>query len=207
MVLTCTGHRWSPEQPWLDPFIKALWCQRRSSESFACRAGSIPNAADQSELPSAVVTPSRPVASFLFFLMAQLNRLIHIGDPLWICDYHLAPLLAHHCFTALPLQTEARTFIIHRNQISGGESYFSLSRVLLCFLYFLVRLFSLSLHLSCGRIAFIATNILWSLWLTSAAASHWCWKSEKQAARPVRKMSNSLIVIMCLCHLPIIGMI
>lgn len=23
MVLTCVGHRWSPEQPWLGPFIKA----------------------------------------------------------------------------------------------------------------------------------------------------------------------------------------
>lgn len=30
MVLTCMGHRWSPEQPWLGPFIKALWRQRWS---------------------------------------------------------------------------------------------------------------------------------------------------------------------------------
>lgn len=31
MVLTCTGHRWSPEQPWLGPFINPLWRQKRSS--------------------------------------------------------------------------------------------------------------------------------------------------------------------------------
>ena len=38
-------------------------------------------------------------------------------------------------------------------------------------------------HLSQGRIAFIATNTLWSPWLLAAPASQWCRQSEKQAAR------------------------
>lgn len=112
-----------------------------------------------------------------------------------VCTHtHTHILLLLQC-PPTPPQLQAHTFIIHCNQISEvvEESCFSLSLSLS--LSFLPLSHSLYLHplpapplhssplLSQERIAFIATNTLWSPRLSAVPASHWCRQSGKQAAK------------------------
>lgn len=128
-----------------------------------------------------------------------------------------------YCSIALPPWLQAHPFIIHRNQISEvvEESCFSLSLSLL--LSFSPLSHSPS-FLPCTSSPLVTSplpgkNCFYcdkhsvepsaysspsqSLMQAVGKAS----KPSSQAALPVWKMSNSLIVIMRLCHLPIIGMI
>lgn len=168
--------------------------------------------------------------------MAQLNGLIQNGDPLQICDYHLAPFPCRitttiasshtltHTHTPTPelphLWLQAHRFIIHRNQISEvvEKSCFSLSQFLSypsLYLHSLPAppLFSTH-HLSSSReeLLLLRQTLCGALGFRQPqpvidAGSQGSRQPSSQAALPIRKMSNSLIVIMRLCHLPIIGMI
>lgn len=101
------------------------------------------------------------------------------------------------------------------NKVAFLSISFSLTHSVIPLLYPLpALLFHLSTrHLSQGRISFIATNTPRSLWLFSSPNQSLmrtvreAGSQSSKAALPIRKMSNSLIVIMRLCHLPIIGMI
>lgn len=125
-------------------------------------------------------------------------------------------MLLLHCSPSSFPQRQAHTFIIHCNQISEvvQESCFSLS-------HFLSTSPSISsLHLLSTRHLSSPGEELLLLRQTLCealgsrqpqpvidAGSQGSRQPSSQAALPVRKMSNSLIVIMRLCHLPIIGMI
>lgn len=141
---------------------------------------------------------------------ARHNQHAHARTRLLLCS-------------STPPQLQARTFIIHRNQISEGveESCFPLPLLLsypsliLCTSIPSLHLLS-SLHLTSpfpGKNCFLLQQTLGGAFgfrqpqLVVDAGSQGSRQPSSQAARPVRKMSNSLIVIMCLCHLPIIGMI
>lgn len=117
-----------------------------------------------------------------------------------------------------PPQLQAHTYIIHRNQISevvGKKLLFSLT--------FLPLSFSLpssplcppsTHHLSSSReeLLLLRQTLCGALGFRQPQpvieeGSQGSRQPSSQATLPIRKMSNSLIVIMRLCHLPIIGMI